>query len=375
MRTTRHPLFRLLVPLLCTAAPPLSAAAQESGTPPFSSAAGVRFERYDFSDAAAIGIGRVSLLTVPVGAETRAGPIRLAVAGAFASGTLVRADGSEATLSGFTDTEVRATLPLAGDWLSVSGTAVLPTGRQRLSAEELEVAAVVASDLLPFAISHWGSGGGVGGSVALARRFGTMGVGVSGGYRASRGFRAFDDGAAAYRPGDERSLRVAVDRSFGGAKATVQLGMYRYTHDRLGGGNLYRSGDRYQAVGSYAFAGPGRSTAVVYAGVLRREHGSRLADLAEGLPAQSLFLLGGGARIPLGRGALLPSADARVFRSSDGVGQGYGVGVGASADWPVGGTVLVPSARLRLGRVVVLDGVESAFTGMELGLTFRRRRE
>jgi hypothetical protein len=85
-------------------------------------------------------------------------------------------------------------------------------------------------------------------------------------------------------------------------------------------------------------------------------------------------LVGGGLRLPMTWGAVLPSADARIFRSGDGVGQGFGVGVGASAEWPTGGMTLVPSARLRLGRVVVLDGAESGFTGGELGLTLRRGR-
>jgi hypothetical protein len=372
MKITIHP---ACLALLALALAPPRGAAQDPGALPFSAAGGARVESYAFRDAETIGMERVSLLTVPLAAETRvAGRVRLTVSGAFASATLRRADGSEAALAGLTDTEVRAALPLLGDWLTVSGVAVLPTGRQRLSAEELEVAAVVASDLLPFAISHWGSGGGAGGSVVVARRFGTVGMGVSGGYRASREYRALDADGPAYRPGDERFVRVAVDRSFSGAKATLQVSMVRYTHDRLGGGTLYRSGDRYQVIGSYALAGPGRSTAVFYAGVLHREEGSRRDGLAEGLPGQDLILAGGGARVPVGRGAFLPSADARAFRSADGLGQGYGLGLGASAEWPLGRTVLVPSARVRVGRVLVLDGVESGFTGTELGLTLRRVR-
>ena len=359
--------------LIALALAPADLHAQGLDLPSVSTIAGTRFERYDFKDAGTIGVERVSLLTIPLVAETRvAGRLRLRVAGAYATASLLRPDGSKSTLSGLTDTEVRAVLPLLGDWLSVSGVAVLPTGRQRLSGDELEVAAVVASDLLPFAISHWGSGGGVGGNVTVARRLGTVGLGVSGGYRASREYRAHDGEDAAYRPGDEQFVRVAVDRSFTAAKATLQVGAYRYTQDQLQGANLYRSGDRWQAIGSYALAGPGRSSAVVYAGVLHREKSSRLSDLALGPPGQDLFLAGGGARIPIGRGAFLPSADARAFRSSDGRGQGYGVGLGASAEWPVGRTVLVPSARVRLGRVFVLDGVESPFTGTELGLTLRR---
>jgi hypothetical protein len=374
MKTNVPSAFRLLVPaLLALAAAPQRADAQEPPGLPVSTAGGARLERYDFAEAEAVGIERVSLLTIPFGAETRvAGRVRLSIAGTFATATLRRPDGSESTLSGPTDTDVRVTLPLIHEWLTVTGVAVLPTGRQRLSADELEVASLVASDLLPFAISHWGSGGGVGGSVAVARRFGTVGVGMSGGYRASREYRALDDDGPAYRPGDERFVRMAVDRSFGSAKATLQVGINRYARDQLGRASLYRSGDRYQVIGSYALAGPGRTSGVVYTGVLHRRHGSQLSGPAERLPSQNLVLAGAGARIPLGAGALLPSADARIFRSSDGVGQGYGVGLGASAEWPVGRMTLVPSARLRMGRVVVADDAESPLDGLELGLTLRR---
>lgn len=362
---------RLLVPALVLAAP--AAAAQGADGLPWTAGAGARMESYAFADADRVGIEQVRLLTVPLAAEARLpGRLRLGIAGAYASAALRRPDGTASTLAGLTDTELRLSVPLAGDWVTLTGVAVLPTGKERLSEEEMQVAAVVASDLLPFGISHWGSGGGVGASLAVARRFGTVGVGVSGGFRASREYQAFEGEGPAYRPGDEAFLRFALDRSFGAGKATLQAGAHRFAHDRMDGGNLYRSGDRYQLIGSYAFAGGRRASGVVYAGVLHRENGSRLAELAGDVPAQDLFLAGAGARVGIGRAALLPSVDARVFRSADGVGQGYGVGVGASAEVPAGPVVLVPSARLRLGSVLVRDDARSAFTGMELGFTLRR---
>lgn len=348
------------------------AAAQPDDGPPWRGAAGVRLETYAFGQAETVGIDVVSLLTVPFAAEARvAGRVHVALSGAFATARLARPDGGEATLSGLTDTELRVSVPVVGDWLTVTGTAVLPTGKETLSAEELEVAAVIASDLLPFAISHWGSGGGIGAGVSATRRWGAVGVGASGGYRASREYRAFQDGAA-YRPGDEAFLRVAVDRAVGPGRATLQAGIHRYAHDELEGGNLYRAGDRYQLIGSYAFTGARRTSGVVYAGLLHRQNGATLADFSEDFPAQNLLLVGTGLRVPVRRGALLPSVDARLLRSEDGVGQGWGVGAGASAEWPAGAVTLVPSARLRYGRVLVLEGAESRFTGVELGFTLRR---
>jgi hypothetical protein len=359
--------------LLClpalAAAP--DAAAQDADVPPWTGAAGVRLESYGFADADRVGIDGISLLTIPLVAEARVGGrVRVTLAGGFASARLTRADGGEATLTGLTDTELRVSVPVVGEWMTATAVAVLPTGKGTLDAEELEVASVVASDLLPFAISHWGSGGGIGASLAVARRFGRIGFGASGGYRASREYRAFE--GAAYRPGDETFLRLAVDGAVGGGRATLQAGVHRYAHDQMEGTNLYRAGDRYQLIGSYAFAGVGRRSGVVYAGVLHRENGARLAELSDDLPAQDLVLAGAGLRLPVRGGALLPSVDGRVFHSSDGVGQGYGVGVGVAAEWPAGAVTLVPSARVRWGQVLVLEGGVSTFTGVELGFTLRR---
>ncbi|HEU4454492.1 MAG TPA: hypothetical protein VFR81_15595 [Longimicrobium sp.] len=371
--------FRRLSTLLPLAGAALAgcaapAAAQGGDGPPWTGGAGVRLESYAFRDADLVGIERISLLTVPLAAEARVGRgVRVTLAGGFASARLTRADGGESALGGLTDTELRVAVPLAGDWLTLTGVAVLPTGKETLSAEELEVAAIVASDLLPFAVSHWGSGGGIGASLSVARRFGAVGVGASGGYRASREYRAFEGGGAAYRPGNEAFLRLAVDRALGPGTATLQAGAHRYAHDELEGGSLYRSGGRYQLIGSYALSGRGRA-GVVYAGVLHRENGTRLAAPSLDLPSQDLVLLGGGLRLPVGRGAVLPGVDGRIFHAADGVGQGWGIGAGASAEVPAGGVTLVPSARLRLGRVVVVEGAESPFTGVELGFTLRRGR-
>jgi hypothetical protein len=376
MSSTTRGMLRSGVPacLLALAAAP-AARAQEGPAPPWTGAAGVRVERYAFVDAQQVGIDGISLLTVPLAAEAWVGRrVRVTLVGGFAAARLTRADGGTATLTGPVDTELRVSVPLAGDWITLTGVAVLPTGKESLSAEELEVAGIVASDLLPFAISHWGSGGGAGASLALARRVGSVGVGVSGGYHAGREYHAFAGAGGAYRPGDEAFLTLAVDRAVGGGRATLQAGAHHYAHDELEGGNLYRSGDRYQLIGSYAFEGRGRTSGVVYAGALHRENGARLAQLAQDLPAQDLVLLGAGLRLPLRRGILLPSVDGRIFRSADGVGQGFGLGAGAQAEWPAGAVTLLPSARVRWGRVLVLEGAESAFTGLEVGFGVRRGR-
>jgi hypothetical protein len=129
--------------------------------------AGATFESYFFASPDDVDLDRVTLITVPLAVDFRVmSNIDLRVASAYARGMLTRSDGVESTLSGMTDTEVRLTLGLRGDMLRLSAVGLLPTGVAELSADEMDVAGVIAADLLPFAISNWGTGGGVGLSAA-----------------------------------------------------------------------------------------------------------------------------------------------------------------------------------------------------------------
>ena len=75
--------------------------------------------------------------------------------------------------------------------------------------------------------------------------------------------------------------------------------------------------------------------------------------------------------MPMGRAVFLPGVDARVFRSADGVGQGYATGAGAAMELPLGGITLVPWVRGRFGNVIAREDAESGFSGWDVGLTLR----
>jgi hypothetical protein len=359
--------------LLTTLSPTAMASAQSAMGAPVIGAT-VAWESYTFADPAAAGIRSIALLTAPFAVRLRNSAIGLELGGAWASGTLVREDGTSSTLSGPTDIDVRAFLAFGRDRVVVAVTGAAPTGRSALRREEAEVAGVISADLLPFRISNWGSGGGLGASALVAVPVAGFGVGVSGGYRVAREFEPLDGEALVYRPGDELSIRAAVDRSIGAAgKLAFQVAVQRYADDAIGGENLYRSGNRTHALGSWSFAAGGQGSGAVYAGVLRRARGTYL-DRTEVTPAQDLVLLGGGVRRQAGGVVLMPSVDARFFRSADGVGQGYAAGVGGSVELPLGGATLIPAARLRIGRVLVREDAETGLTGFDLGFTARLGR-
>jgi hypothetical protein len=333
---------------------------------------GAVWQSYRFDAADEVGVEEISLLTVPLAFSARSGGgTAFDIRGAWAEGTLVRTGGSSRTIAGVTDLEVSLTQTFGVDAVVLGLVGAIPTGKSTHSAEEADVAAAIAADLLPFRVSSWGSGGGIGGSVAVARRMGDVGLGASVGYIVAGEFEPRVGEPVAFQPGNLLRAAAVVDRNIGGAsKLALRLGFQRYGEDALEGTNLFRSGNRYEAIGSYAFPAGSQSSAIVYAGALHRDRGSYLTGVEEA-PSQDLLVAGGALRAPAGGGVLTPSADLRVYRRSDGVGQGYIGGVGISMEWPVGGATLIPSARARLGSIDVREGSSSGVTGFEGGMTIR----
>jgi hypothetical protein len=334
-------------------------------------------ETVSISDPQAAGMDGIDLFTFLFAGSTRVGDrVDLGVSGGFARGTLARPDGSEATLSGLTDTQVTLSIPFARDFVVFSLIGVLPTGKSEVNAVEAEVANVVAADLLPFRISHWGAGGGFGANVGFARPLGPVGVALGLGYVLGREYNPLIENDFAYRPGNALTLTGGLDAGVGRAsKLALQVAIQSFSDDQLDGGNLYRAGDRLQVMGSYAFP-VGTGSGLAYAGIVHRNAGD-LGEASEGLsiagsPAQDLVLLGGGVRLSMGRGVLAPDLAIRVFRRSDGVGQGSVSRLGAAYEFPLGRVTVVPSLRAKFGSLQMLAGSSSGLNGFDIGLTVRR---
>lgn len=340
-----------------------------------SAGVGATLESYSFRSPDKIDIEKVSLFTVPLNVRMLlAHRLDLTVNGAYASATVTRQGGQESTLSGLTDTEIRLTYSLRNDRVRLSAVALAPTGKSQLTAEEMDVAGVVSADLLPFAISNWGTGGGVGMNAAVAMPMNDeTSFGVSAGYLVAREFEPLSATSFAYRPGNELQVRAAADRTIGtAAKASLQLTYLHFGQDKSGGANLYQAGDRMQAVGSLAFATGRSTTGIVYAGYLRRQRG-KYTDVVLITPSQDLVYTGVGFRHPVGGVVLVPSLDVRVLGNEAGVEQGNTISAGAGVEAPVAQLELVPFARARLGRLTVRSGQESGFTGFDIGLSIRNR--
>jgi hypothetical protein len=345
----------------------------------FAPGVGIRYESFDFRSPDAVGMDRLSLLTVPLGASVRLNrALEFGVSAAWASGRLVEPDGNELTLSGPTDTEVRLVVRLGQDLVTLTGIALLPTGSESLSSEEADLAGAIAADVLPFAISNWGSGGGAGMNAAIVRPLGSFAAGLSLGYIVAREFEPLNEDAFNYRPGNQLQVRAALDRTFGrSSKAALVFTMHRFQEDEIDGSNLFRTGDRYELLGSLAFALGGTGTGIVYGGYLHRDQGdaedSEFTVDTRVLQAQDLLFTGLGFEVRAGSVMIRPAADLRVLRRDDGFDQGYTADIGASVEFPVGQMSVAPRLRGRFGNVLLLEDVESRFIGFDLGLGLRWR--
>lgn len=331
------------------------------------------FESYTFAEPAQAGLESITLLSAPFGARIAVGSrATVDVGGAYAAGKVVAADGSESELSGLTDVSFGLHVIVVPDALTLSFVGAAPTGKATHDPAQALVAGVVASDLLPFRVSSWGAGGGLGVQLAATRRFAGFGAGVSVGYRQAGEFEPLASEAFAYRPGNEIHARLALDTEVGrNGKASLAVGLQRFGDDALDGANLFRSGNRIEAIGTLAFPMGYGGSAALYGGVLHRANGSYLDATLPDAPTQDLVLVGGLLRRGVGGGFLTPRVDVRLFRAEDGVGQGYVAGAGLGYEIRSGNVAVVPSVTGRLGRVTVREGQESGITGFEAGLTLR----
>lgn len=368
---------RTAAALLAAALAMLTAVTGARGqSPVLEGGSGIEVQYLSFDDPAAAGLESISLVTVPVaGRAAVAEDLTLQIGSTFAHGGAKRADGTVSTLSGLTDTEVSLSYALGREAVTLSAVARIPTGQTEYSAEELDAAGIFASDLFPFRVSNWGSGGGFGVQATSSRSLGEVGTALSVGYFRAGEFDPVEGHVTAYRPGDNVNARAALEIPTGEtAHLDLQLGFQWFGEDELQEANVFEAGNRYEAVARYAFPVGGRKLAYLYSGYQRREEGTQL-QLAQATASQDLFLVGGGLRLPLQDDLLLRArVDSRVLDREGGTSEGVDLRPGVRLEWTKGSTVLGSFLRGHVGNVTVRDGVESGFQGFDLGFTVRLGR-
>lgn len=161
----------------------------------------------------------------------------------------VQYEGGRSTVSGFTDTQVRANYMFGNDFIVLTAGVNLPTGQSTVALDQLPAASRIANDFLSFPISSMGTGSGATGGVAIARPLGTWSVGFGGSVRVTAAFAPIrpDSGPLPrYQPGNEYKLRVGGDRPAGAGQVSVGLTYSAFGQDDFAG-SLFNTGDRIVA--------------------------------------------------------------------------------------------------------------------------------
>jgi hypothetical protein len=271
------------------------------------------FEARGLSFKAGLGLKSASEYAVPLGVMWTATPrlsFDFGVRYASASRTPETAGRPKATISGLTDAQLRGVFQLVPDVVVLTVSANLPTGKTKLTADELLAAGVVASELIPFPVANFGSGSNVTGGLAVAVPVGGWAVGVGGSYRLTSGYTPLAAIDSSYKPGGELRVRVGADRVVGQGRVSLGFTYSSFAEDEFGGSRLFQPGKRYITQGSWSFP-LGNLGLALYAWDLYRDAGTVL--VGGGTTEKQMVLTGGVlASIQIGRNVLRPQVEYRI---------------------------------------------------------------
>jgi hypothetical protein len=248
------------VVVLLLAATPL-AAQGPTGDLGTAARGGVIFDGYYFGSGFAFD--HVVEWTVPVTVAQRLGPrltLDLSTAYARASGATTS---GPLELSGFTDTDIRASWAAVAGRLIFSVAGTLPTGKKAVSDSTVPLLSALATDLLGFTTPSFGSGGGVTGGFAAAFRLGDRWAGgASASYRWHATYTPIAR-SGQLEPGGEGRVRLGVEGPLA-SRGYIRCALV-YTAsgaDTLNGASRSISGDRLLAYTSVSLPAGGSSLAL-----------------------------------------------------------------------------------------------------------------
>ncbi len=337
-----------------------------------------------FSLAEELGADVANLLVVPATYVLPMGEkVRADLYVAWATGS-VEKGGFTYTKSGPTDTRMRLSYQ-ATPWAIVTVGVNLPTGNSSDTNEEAIVASVLATDMLGFRESTWGTGFGITGGIATARQMGDWGIGLGASYRQSREFEPTDGEDLKYQPGNEAKVRFGVDRNVGdGGKLTAGVTFLNYSEDLAKGQNYFQAGNRIRVDATYAFRS-GASTWSLFAADSWRNKGDLTLDLEDPsgivvgdtllvVGGQNLFVTGLRGSLPFAGVRIRPELDFRLQSREDNDGSGWLLGGGFDLPLRLYGTYDVfPRFRVTYGKMESVDGDMYSLMGGEIGMTILLR--
>lgn len=363
----RHVPSTLITALLLAA--PTGAGAQGLGA----AAAAVIPQYVSFKIGSGATAKTVTQLTVPVMAAVPiSSRLNIDVATAFATSEVSSNGASVSSISGITDTQVRANLTLGTDAVVFTVGANLPTGQYKITSDKSEAAGQIGNDFLMFPTSSYGAGLSTTGGIAVAKSLGNWNFGIAGSFRKSTEFDAYEvqDNAGketlTFTPADEVRARIGADRGIGNGRLTLGVTFSTFGDDLLAN-TSYATGDRY--IGQASLFMPMGSTDVFLSGWgLYRAKGQQFGG--EAAP-ENVF--NGALALGFRSGNLYiePNVEARNWQV-DGYQAGFLGNGGVRLRWTAGAFSFIPTFTYQLGQLNTLGGGDTIdLSGWRTSVTLR----
>lgn len=315
------------------------------------------------------GSRTVSQLAVPIAVILPFGErFTVDITTAFASSTAKVEGGAESSISGLTDTQLRANYRFASDQLLLTFGVNIPTGQYAVGADQQEAAGQIGNDFLYYPISSMGNGFAATGGLAYARPVGSWNLGFGTSARKSTEFAAFATSTTDVRftPADEYRLQLNADRPVRDGQVSFGLTYSAFGED-LADTTTYSTGDRLIGTAGWSF--PVKGATVFLSGWnLYRLSGQQLGGDA---PPENVFNVSGAVSFDVGKYVVQPSVETRLWQV-DGARAGNQFNLGARVRVPLGSVVVYPQFGYTMGNVYSLvDGAATKVSGLRLNMTVR----
>jgi hypothetical protein len=328
-------------------------------------------EYYGVSFGAGIGTKSVRELVVPLGVMFPIGRRLTIDAGTYVvSAERTDEANASATINGLTDLVVRGAWRVRPDVFTLTVAVNVPTGQATLDGDQLLVAGAVATDLIPFPVTSFGSGFNVTTGAAVAVPVAGWALGLAGSYRYNGDYEPLADTSVALQPGAEYRVRIGADRLVGQGRLALGVTFSTFSRDEFGADQL-SGGQRLISQASLSLP-IGNSTLAFYGwDVLRNSDSSDVALQQK----QNTIALGTLVTLPLARGTLRPSVEVRKawagVTTLEDAGTQVGLGLRYQRSLSRRFTVL-PGFRFDFGSLPGTGGAANvSYTGVSASLAVR----
>lgn len=186
-------------------------------------------------------------LTIPIGLLGQWERLAFSVDTALSGANVLPGDGADAELTSLTDTSLAGTyafltVPVG---ISIGVDANIPTGAERLSAEERAAEAGENHDL--FEVDDFGEGFDLGVNLGLAKTFGQVSLSLNGGYRFNGEYDPTSDiENDDFDPGDQTRIAALLKwQASSWLNLDASMAYAHFTEDQRDGNASFQEGDRF----------------------------------------------------------------------------------------------------------------------------------